>query len=283
MNNAGKDSKIAVVTGASSGFGLRTSIELAKGGFTVIATMRNVHNQGRLKEEAEQAGVWMNMETMKLDVTHHEGVEQVVQQIITKYGRIDVLVNNAGFAVGGMVEELPMELWRQQMETNFFGLVAVTKAVLPSMRKRRSGMIINVSSVSGRSGFPGYGPYAASKFAVEGFSESLRLEMLPFGVHVVLIEPGAYKTEIWRKGMGAILAPPDSPYAGTMKTVMKYSKQMAETASDPIEVARVIARVAQKRYPNLRYMMGKGSSSMKLGKAILPWKWFERIIIRALK
>lgn len=115
---------------------------------------------------------------LALDVTDEASIASAIQESLELAGRMDVLVNNAGFAVGGFVEEVSMEEWRRQLETNFFGLVAVTKAVLPHMRVQRSGLIINVSSVSGLSGFPGYGPYAASKFAVEGFSESLRQEML---------------------------------------------------------------------------------------------------------
>ncbi|GAA3324660.1 hypothetical protein GCM10020331_053430 [Ectobacillus funiculus] len=141
---------------------------------------------------------------IQLDVTDSSAAAAVITDIIRCYGQIDLLVNNAGYAAGGFTEELAAEQWRQQFEVNFFGLVTVTKAVLPSMRERRSGKIINISSISGRIGFPSMGPYVSSKFAVEGFSESLRLEMLRYGVYVVLIEPGSYRTDIWSKGLESV-------------------------------------------------------------------------------
>jgi NAD(P)-dependent dehydrogenase (short-subunit alcohol dehydrogenase family) len=161
--------------------------------------------------------------------------------------------------------------------------VAVTKAVLPSMRERRSGKIVNISSISRRIGFPSMGPYVASKFAVEGFSESLRLEMLPYGVHVVLIEPGSYKTDIWSKGLGAVTINPNSPYAKEMKAIFKYVNQVADTAPDPDEVIQQIVQAAKSPSPKLRYPVGKG---VKLGivlKNVMPWKWWERMVIKRLR
>jgi len=201
---ASGDSPVALVTGASSGFGLHICLALAREGWRVIATMRNVQRSGELEHEARQAGVWPSIDCMPLDVTDRRAVERTVRDIAARYGRIDALVNNAGFAVGGFIEDVPLEDWYRQMETNFFGTVAMTKAVLPVMRERRRGTIVNMSSVSGRMAFPGYAAYASSKFAVEGFTESLRLELKPLGIHAVLVEPGAYKTAIWDKGLGSI-------------------------------------------------------------------------------
>jgi NAD(P)-dependent dehydrogenase (short-subunit alcohol dehydrogenase family) len=207
---------------------------------------------------------------------------EAVQIIQLKYNRIDVLVNNAGFAIGGCVEDVPLEDWRLQFETNFFGLVALTQAVLPFMRQQQQGKIINVSSISGRLGFPGYAAYAASKFAVEGFSESLRHELLPFGVYVVLVEPGAYKTEIWGKGFAAIRTSPNSPYRNQLDAVLRYSHKAAETAPNPQDIANLIANIAAKSYPKLRYPSGKGASLTLWSKAMLPWKWFERMLQKLL-
>jgi NAD(P)-dependent dehydrogenase (short-subunit alcohol dehydrogenase family) len=271
---------VALVTGASSGFGLLTSVALAGEGYRVLASMRNWNNKGRLEAAAKEAGVTDRIEIVQLDVTDFSAVETVIQDVIHRYGRIDLLVNNAGYAAGGFTEELSVEDWRRQFETNFFGLVAVTKAILPSMRERRSGKIVNISSISGRIGFPSMGPYVASKFAVEGFSESLRLEMLPYGVHVVLIEPGSYKTDIWSKGLGAVTIHPNSPYAKEMKAMLKYVNQVADTAPAPDEVIRQIVQVAKSPYPKLRYPVGKG---VKLGivlKHVLPWKWWERMVAK---
>ncbi|MNJ59289.1 putative oxidoreductase SadH [compost metagenome] len=153
------------------------------------------------------------------------------------------------------------------------------------MRSRKYGKIINISSISGRLGFPGYGPYAASKFAVEGFSESLRLEMLPYGVYVSLVEPGAYKTAIWSKGFDYITmrARKDSPYQEPLAAILAYSNNVANNASDPQDVARTVVRIAQARYPKLRYVLGKGAWTAIWGKALLPWKWFEQIVLRQLR
>jgi len=273
---------VALVTGSSSGFGLLSCIELAKEGYDVIATMRDTGKQGELQAAAAQAGVSPHVRCVAMDVTDFAQVEAAIRDARSQYGGIDVLVNNAGFAVGGFVEDIPLADWQRQMDTNFFGVVAVTKAVLPFMRERGSGTIINIGSVSGKIGFPGYGPYAASKFAVAGFSEALRLEMLPFGVRVVLIEPGSYKTPIWQKGFASIMTKPDSPYAAQMEAVLRYSRRSAETAPDPIEVARAVVKAAKKRRPKLRYTMGQGAHLAAFSKTVLPWKWFEGIIRRSL-
>lgn len=260
-----------------------TAVSLAAAGCKVIATMRNLEKQSALLELAEQRGVANQITCMALDVTNEQQAAQVVQTVINAEGRIDLLVNNAGFAVGGYVEEVPMEAWRSQLETNFFGVVALTRAVIPHMRKQMSGRIINVSSLSGRFGFPGYAPYAASKFAVEGLSEALRHELLPFGIQVVLVEPGAFKTSIWQKGFEQIHTTEHSPYRKGMEAVLRYSRSAAENAPDPQLVANLVVRIANERAPKLRYPIGNGARSALLGKALLPWKWFERIAQRAMR
>ncbi|NOU82386.1 SDR family oxidoreductase [Paenibacillus sp. LMG 31459] len=274
---------IALITGTSSGFGLLTALTLARKGYKVIATMRDLSRKDELVQQAEQAGVLERIHLMTLDVTDESSVASAIHAVNELFGRIDVLVNNAGFAVGGYVEEVSMEAWRLQMETNFFGLIAVTKAVLPIMRMQRTGLIINVSSVSGLTGFPGYAPYAASKFAVEGFSESLRQEMLSFGVRVVLVEPGSFRTPIWGKGIAGIHSSEGSPYHTRLEEVLRYSRRTAETAPDPQEVAELIGRITEKRAPKLRYPVGKGSWVLMLGKMLLPWKVLEGIIARSLR
>lgn len=274
---------VALITGTSSGFGLLTAITLARRGYRVIATMRDLGRSKELVQQAEQAGVRERIHLLALDVTDEASIASAIQESLELAGRMDVLVNNAGFAVGGFVEEVSMEEWRRQLETNFFGLVAVTKAVLPHMRVQRSGLIINVSSVSGLSGFPGYGPYAASKFAVEGFSESLRQEMLSFGVHVVLVEPGSFRTPIWDKGITGMHRSEDSPYRTRLEEVLRYSRRASETAPDPQEVADLIGRITALRAPKLRYPVGRGSRVLMIGKALLPWKVLEGIISRSLR
>ncbi|MHA7964261.1 SDR family oxidoreductase [Paenibacillus sp. CAU 1782] len=280
---AASERAAALITGASSGFGMLTAVKLAEQGYRVIATMRDPDKSAELLERARRAGVADSIEIRRLDVTDSSAIERVVAETMQNHKRIDVLVNNAGFAVGGFVEDVPMEDWRRQMETNFFGLVEMAKAVIPIMRNQHSGMIINISSISGRVGFPGYAPYAASKFAVEGFSESLRHELSPFGVKVVLVEPGAYRTPIWDKGLGQINNPDHSPYRKRLQAIMSYSRRSGEAAPDPQQVADFIGRLAGSRSPKLRYPLGQGAVLALWSKALLPWNWFEGIIRRGTR
>jgi NAD(P)-dependent dehydrogenase (short-subunit alcohol dehydrogenase family) len=271
---------VVCITGTSSGFGLLLSVRLAKEGFQVIATMRDMTRKGRLVEMARNEGVIDRMDIVELDVTDFDKVDNVIQDIINRYQTLDVLVNNAGYAVGGFIEELPLEEWKRQFETNFFGVVAVTKAALPVMRQNRSGTIVNVSSISGRIAFPGLGPYVSSKFALEGFSESLRLEMLPHGVRVVLIEPGSYQTDIWTKGLESVKPNEASPYVHDMKVMVKGVKHISRTASDPLEVIRLISYVLRQKHPRLRYPIGRSVRSTLALKTALPWRWIERVIMK---
>ncbi|SFK90397.1 NADP-dependent 3-hydroxy acid dehydrogenase YdfG [Paenibacillus sp. 1_12] len=274
---------VILVTGASSGFGMLISITMAKRGYRVIASMRELRNQDQLMEQASAAKVDGVINCVEMDVTDHGTISKVIAEIIERYGRIDVLVNNAGMAIGGFIEEVPILAWQQQMDVNFIGLVTITKAVLPFMRQQRSGTIFNISSVSGRVGFPGYAPYVASKFAVEGFSEALRLEMKPHGVKVVLIEPGAYPTKIWQKGFDSIHATPQSPYQEQLDAVLSYSKSTLHNGADPQEIADAIARISKLRRPKLRYAMGKGVLFLLFIKALLPWNCLEQLMLILLK
>lgn len=280
MNQTLDKQPIALVTGASSGFGLLTSVALAKEGYQVLASMRNLDKRGKLEAAAYKADVRDRIQIIQLDVTDSAAVETIITDIIHSYGRIDLLVNNAGYAAGGFTEEIAAEQWRQQFEVNFFGLVTVTKAVLPSMRERRSGKIINISSISGRVGFPSMGPYVSSKFAVEGFSESLRLEMLRYGIYVVLIEPGSYRTDIWSKGLESVKSNPNSPYSKEMESILKHIKKVADTAPAPDEVIQQIVQAAKSPAPKLRYPIGKGVKLAIILKQLLPWKWWERIVAK---
>ncbi|RXZ84344.1 SDR family oxidoreductase [Paenibacillaceae bacterium] len=279
---SGNRQRVALITGASSGFGLVTAIAMAEEGYRVIATMRDPRKRDKLLAAALQAGVEESVSVSRLDVTDHENVSNLVGDVLKTYGSIDVLVNNAGIAVGGFVEELEMAAWREQMETNVFGVLALIGEVLPSMRENRRGLIVNISSISGRVGFPGYAPYAASKFAIEGLSEALRHEMLPYGVKVVLVEPGAYNTAIWEKGFEMITQKPNSPYAKQLDAVLDFSRKAAASAPEPAEVARKIAAIATMKRPKLRYAMGKGARASLWGKSLLPWRMFEMVIYRLL-
>lgn len=274
--------KVALVTGSSSGFGLLITLALAKAGFHVVATMRDLTKKNQLLEKAEASGVLEQIECAALDVTDPDSIYETVTDTLNKHGTIGILVNNAGFAAGGFIEEVPMETWRRQFETNVFGLIDVTKAVLPSMREAGSGTIINMSSISGRIALPGLGPYSASKFAIEGFSEALRLEMEPYGVHVVLIEPGSYQTAIWSKGLDALEQQELSAYAPKTARLMKRVRRIAETAGDPEDVAKLVADVAELDRPDFRYPIGKGVKQTVNLKHWLPWKWIERTILKKM-
>ncbi|HEU5141127.1 MAG TPA: SDR family oxidoreductase [Bacillales bacterium] len=273
---------VAFVTGSSSGFGLLICVALAEAGYYVVASMRNLRKKERLMEVVSERDVVDHIECVELDVTKSNEVDAVIASVTERLGPIAVLVNNAGFAAGGFSEEVPMGKWREQFETNFFGLVAVTKAVVPFMRESQSGMIINMSSIGGRSALPGLGPYQASKFAVEGFSETLRLEMVPYGVKVVLVEPGSFKTDIWGKGVEDVSLSADSPYQAKTERLMKIVKRIAETADDPNEVAHLVARIAQMENPKLRYPIGKGVKASLKMRDLLPWNWVERAITKRM-
>jgi NAD(P)-dependent dehydrogenase (short-subunit alcohol dehydrogenase family) len=274
--------KIAVITGTSSGFGLLTAVELARQGFRVVATMRDLGRRTYLEAAAAAAGVADKIEVRQLDVTEMDAIPGLVDSVMRERGRIDVLVNNAGFAVAGFVEDLRLEEIRLQFETNFFGAVAMTKAVLPIMRAQRSGHIIMVSSVGGLHGTPILSSYSASKHALEGWSESLRLEVSSLGIKVVLIEPGAYATDIWTRNakLGANVLDPASAYYERGQRMQAHVNKMPKR--DPMEVVRLIVRGAQDPNPRLRYLIGSDARVQMWLKRVLPWKWHEKIVARAV-
>ena len=275
--------KVAVITGSSSGFGLLTAIELAKAGFQVAATMRNLGRRGDLDQAAKAAGVHGKIGVHALDVTAFDAMPTFVEGAVRDYGRIDVLVNNAGFAVGGFADDISLDELRLQFETNFFGTVAMTKAVLPVMRKLGSGHIIQVSSIGGLQGAISVSSYSASKHALEGWSESLRLEVNAMGIKVVLVEPGAFDTGVWTRGavMGKEAIKPSSP--NFERSLRMRSAIQKIPRADPIAVARVIAKIAQDPSPKLRYLVGRDAKIQLAMKRLLPWKWQEKIIANYLK
>jgi NAD(P)-dependent dehydrogenase (short-subunit alcohol dehydrogenase family) len=275
--------KIAVITGSSSGFGLLTSIELAKAGFRVVATMRDLGRRERLDQAAAAAGIAARLDIRQLDVTNFVALPAFVDAVVRDYGRLDVLVNNAGFAVAGFAEDIKLEELRNQFETNFFGAVAMTKAVLPTMRRQHSGHIIMISSIGGLMGSVTVSSYSASKHALEGWSESLRLEVNALGIKVVLVEPGAFLTDIWTRGavMGENATKETSQ--NIQRSLRMRDQIQALPKRDPIEVARLIASIAQDPNPKLRYLVGRDAKMQLAMKRILPWKWVEKIVANFLK
>lgn len=279
MNN-----KTALITGASSGFGLLTTIELCRLGFSVIATMRDLKNKETVIKLCKQEEVNAPTEFLQLDLTNQESIDNL-RKYLKSSKPIDVLINNAGFALGGFSEEITIEEYKEQFETNFFGTIAITNAILPTMRERREGKIINISSISGLIGFPALSPYVASKHALEGWSESLRLELKPFGIEVLLIEPGSFQTKIWTKGkkIAAKSQLSSSPYYTFKLAVEKEMENGSMKYGDPIKVAQLIAKLSsQEKNKKFRYPIGKGVKAASLLKAIIPWALWEKIILKKL-
>lgn len=275
--------EIALITGCSNGFGLLTSVELAKAGYRVVATMRDLGRRTKLDQAIASWGVADKIDVRALDVTHFGEIAGVVDSVVRDYGRIDVLVNNAGFAMAGFAEDIKLEELRTQFETNFFGAVAVTKAVLPTMRKQRSGHIIQISSIGGLHGSISVSSYSASKHALEGWSESLRLEVNSLGIKVVLVEPGAFDTGVWTVGarMGEESKKNTSPNLQRSLRMREVIQKIPK--ADPILVARVIVAIAQDPNPKLRYLVGRDAKMQLALKRMLPWKMYEKMIANFLK
>lgn len=276
--------KIAIITGASSGFGLLTTLELAKKEYFVIATMRNLEKQIDLISQATKLDLQQNIKVQQLDVTDQGSIHNF-QLFLNEINRIDILINNAGYANGGFIEEIPVEDYRKQFETNLFGAISITQLVLPYMRKQKSGKIINISSISGKVGFPGLSPYVSSKYALEGWSESLRLEVKPFGIDVALLEPGSYNTNIWEVGKQLAENQSDttSPYKEYMDKIQKHINNGNDTLGNPMDVANKIVEIAEARRTTLRYPIGKGVKFMIFAKKVLPWRLWEFLVLRSFK
>lgn len=272
---------VALVTGSSSGIGLRCCVELARLGLRVVASVRDASCSPKLDAAMAEAG--LRCDKIELDVTREGSIAAAMAHIEAEHGGVDVLVNNAGFAMAGCVEDLGMDELREQLETNFFGLVAVTKAVIPGMRARRRGRIINLSSLGGRVANPGMAAYSASKFAVEGLSESLRYELSSYGVYVVLIEPGVFRTDVLSRHRRVARAAfdPNSPNF----TAFKHFSELIDgyvipRAADPRMVASVIASVVLSERPRLRYLVGADARAVTMASKLLPFRLWERAVGR---
>jgi NAD(P)-dependent dehydrogenase (short-subunit alcohol dehydrogenase family) len=247
---------VAVVTGSSSGIGFEIALTLARNGFQTYATMRNLAKSENIKSIASKENLPIHIE--RLDVTDNNSVTHAIQAIVSKADRIDVLVNNAGYALAGAFEDLAIEEIKAQYETNFFGLIRTTQAVLPIMRKQKSGTIVNISSGAGRFGYPTGSAYVSTKFAVEGLSESMAYELEPLGIKVILVEPGVIKTNI---ANGMVIAKKsqnsNSPYSQIMQKMSTSFEHMLENASSPDLVAKVVLQAVTSENPSLRYLAGK--------------------------
>ena len=281
---------VILITGCSSGFGMLAAARLAASGHSVFATMRNLEKETALLDEAAHRSAQLYV--LQLDVTDNASIESVLRQIESKVGRLDVLINNAGYGIGGFFEDLADKEIRAQFETNFFGVQNVTRIALPLLRKTASlyekpgpVKIINISSIQGRSALPGMSAYAASKFALEGFSESLALELLPFGIHVVLVEPGAFRTSIFSSNVRLAegSANPSSAYYQYSRHIKQRADQVVGssiTTGDPEMVARLIERIINNPRPRLRYLIGMLARVRLLLERVLPWRWYSAVVRR---
>jgi NAD(P)-dependent dehydrogenase (short-subunit alcohol dehydrogenase family) len=246
--------------------------------------MRDLEKRGPLDEAAQAAGV--SLSVLQLDVTSTESISVAVNSVISATGSIDIVVSNAGYGLGGFVEDLTLAELRDQFETNFFGAVALIKAVLPLMRARRSGRLIFVSSVNGFLGFPGLAAYCASKFALEGFAESLRWEALPDGIYVSLVEPGSFPTPIFgtNRRVAAAAADLASPYyARSRRLEALVLGRITASTRDPGVVARAIARIAVSARPRLRYRVGADAHLALLARRILPDLVLDKVMCHIQK
>ena len=273
---------VALITGCSSGIGKLSALEFARRGHRVYASMRNLQGASYLRAVAQAER--LAIEIIQLDVTDAASVKDAVAQIIAREGRIDILVNNAGFGSHGPVEDYDDDEIRQVFETNFFSAIRVTRAVLPAMRAQRSGTIVMVSSISGVRTFPFMAVYSASKFALEAISNGLRYELRPFGIRVVLIEPGNFKTRAGanmhfprRVRDGAKEGTADPLYARIIKHRMKAAGDLA--LGDATDVARVIVDAAEAENPQARYLVGRDALEL----AALSVEDFERMIDDSMK
>jgi NAD(P)-dependent dehydrogenase (short-subunit alcohol dehydrogenase family) len=269
--------KVAVVTGTSSGIGLETSLALARSGFRTYATMRNLNKSENIKSVATKENLPIHIN--QLDVTDDISIKNAVQAIFSEVGRIDVLVNNAGYALNGAFEDLTIDEIKAQFETNLFGVIRTTQAILPIMRKQQFGIIVNMSSGAGRLGYPGGSAYISTKFAVEGLSESMAYELEPFGIKVVLVEPGVIRTNFANATVVAKKSQdPNSPYSQLMQKIASSFEHMMENGSSPDLVAKVVLKAVTSENPSLRYLAGKDIETWMEGKRNMSDEEFYKMM-----
>lgn len=270
------DAPVVLITGCSSGIGLASARRFARAGFRVYASVRRETDAEALRAEAAATG-W-RLRAPLLDVTSDESVAAAVRDLLRETsGRIDVAINNAGYYLFGPIEETSPDELRAQLETNVIGVLRVIRAVLPAMRARGAGTIVNLSSVSGRVAVPVVGPYHASKWALEALTESLRYEVAPFGVRVVAVEPGPFKTELHRKEIRArAVQAPGSPYAPLVAAYHRRSLSLHRPEVD--ECVEAIFDVATAARPSLRRAVGPTSFSGTVLRRFVPDALYEVVM-----
>ena len=266
------EKKCAIVTGSSSGIGYETSLLLARNGFHTYATMHNIDRSQQLLDIVKKDN--LPIQVLQLDVTNDNSVKDAIDIILKKGKRIDVVVNNAGYGLIGALEDIAMEEIKAHFETNLFGAIGVMQAVLPIMRKQRSGIIVNISSMGGRIAFPLSSTYSGTKFGLEGITESLSYEVEQFGIKTILIEPNNIKK------MGKTLKP-DSPYARLVEIREANRRSMVESGSiNPDEVATVILNAITSDSPDLRYVVGNAARRLLDSRKNMPESEFKMFMMK---
>jgi NAD(P)-dependent dehydrogenase (short-subunit alcohol dehydrogenase family) len=259
--------KVVFVTGISSGFGKSISTLLAQKGYIVYGTYRTA------------CEVDIRVNALQMDVTDVDGVNRCINGVLEKEGRIDVLINNAGMHTGGPVEMIADDLIRLQMETNFMGAVHTVKAVLPSMRRLKGGTIMNIASIGGLMGLPFQGYYSAAKFALEGWSEALRMELRPFNIRVIVIEPGDFHTRNTLNRINIHAVNGDNSYESQFSRTLDIIRHDENGGWHPDILAAKIGNILEKKHPAERYVVASVSQKLAVVlKHILPQKWFSAIL-----
>jgi NAD(P)-dependent dehydrogenase (short-subunit alcohol dehydrogenase family) len=272
--------KVAVVTGSSTGIGYETALTLTRNGFYTYATMHKLEGESEQKIANITKSENLPLQVIQLDVNNDKSVIDAINRIVKEKGRIDVTVNNAGYALIGAFEETSMDEITAQFETNFFGAIRVMQAVIPIMRKQRSGRIVNITSMGGRIAIPLDSIYHGTKFALEGLSESLQYELEPFGIKIILIEPGAVGSNFWKnlKMTTKISDPNISVYRQLENNMSEVLKQMVQNTIPPSEVSKVILQAVTSDNPQFRYIVGKDAASIIEARGNMSDKEFQNLI-----
>ena len=281
--NAERETQTVLITGATDGLGKAVALLLAERGFRVFAAGRSAEKRTRLDALAREKR--LSIETLEMDVCDDGSVHRAVSSVLQKSSAIDVLINNAGFVQVGAVEELRIEDWRRQFETNFFGVIRVTQAVLPQMRERRKGRILMMSSVSGFVTPPTQGAYSASKHAVEALSNALRHELYPFGIHTILIQPGYIVTNIQPTAVELAQSYQEQfksgPYAGIYASYLESATSTrARSKTTPEDCARIMLKAIEAPRPKARYGVTSLATLAKFAKWLLTDGAADRLIRR---
>lgn len=261
---------VVLVTGASSGIGYACASYLHSRAFRVYGASRSIHLCSDI-----------DFERLAMDVADDASVEAAIALVVEREGRIDALVNAAGFGIAGAVEDTSIDEARRQFESNFFGVMRACNVVLPILRRQQSGVIINISSIAGRCAVPFQALYSASKFAVEGFTEALRMESKPFGVRVVLVEPGDFKTNFTQNRVVTRASTEDSPYYRRMRNALSVMEHDETNGPDPIAVARLVERIIADPAPRLRYTTGPIIERVAVHvRSLIPHRLYEALMMR---